>query len=134
MRTSRLCVAGFAIALAGVATYAPAQVGHPAKGSWLGYWGPNDSERNRILLVLDWENREIVGTINPGPNAVPIDRKLCRDGQARESGLLDQPAVLRHLPPRRRDGDLHSDVELIRERFACQDIQICGTRHLEMSA
>jgi len=58
-------------ALAGAAA---AQVGHPVKGSWLGYWGPNESERKRMLLVLDWENREIVGTINPGPNAVEIDR------------------------------------------------------------
>jgi hypothetical protein len=51
-----------------------AQVGHPVVGSWSGYWGPNESKRNRILLVLDWENREIVGTINPGPNSVPIQR------------------------------------------------------------
>jgi hypothetical protein len=51
-----------------------AQVGHPVKGAWSGYWGPSDAERNRILLVLDWEDREIVGTINPGPNAVEIDR------------------------------------------------------------
>ena len=50
------------------------QVGHPAKGSWLGYWGPNEAERRRILLALDWKDRQVVGTINPGPNAVPIDR------------------------------------------------------------
>lgn len=56
-----------------LATQAPAQVGHPAKGSWVGYWGTDDSSRNRILLLLDWENREVVGTINPGRNAVPID-------------------------------------------------------------
>jgi hypothetical protein len=51
-----------------------AQVGHPVKGSWSGYWGPNERDRNRILLVLDWENNEISGTINPGPNAVPVKR------------------------------------------------------------
>ena len=51
-----------------------AQVGHPVKGSWLGYWGPNARERHRMFLVLDWENREIVGTINPGPNAIPLER------------------------------------------------------------
>jgi hypothetical protein len=27
-----------------------------------------------MFLLLDWENREIVGTINPGPNGVPLDR------------------------------------------------------------
>lgn len=51
-----------------------AQVGHPAKGSWLGFWGPNDAEQRRILLDLDWHDRQVVGTINPGPNGVKIDR------------------------------------------------------------
>lgn len=62
-----------AVALLIVALPVAAQVGHPAKGSWIGYWGPNDDERNRMLLVLDWENREIVGVINPGRNRVDID-------------------------------------------------------------
>lgn len=51
-----------------------AQVGHPAKGSWLGYWGTSADDRNRMLLVLDWEDRRIVGTINPGRNAVRVRR------------------------------------------------------------
>lgn len=57
-----------------LAVSAMAQVGHPVKGSWLGYWGTGEDDRNRILLVLDWENREIVGTINPGRNSVPVKR------------------------------------------------------------
>jgi hypothetical protein len=62
--------------LALLATVAPAlsQVGHPVKGSWSGYWGPRPDDRTRMLLVLDWEDNEIVGTINPGPNAVAIER------------------------------------------------------------
>jgi len=64
---------GVTLSLA-VALAAFAQVGHPVKGSWSGYWGPTASERHRILLLLDWENNEIAGTINPGPNAVPIDK------------------------------------------------------------
>jgi hypothetical protein len=60
-----------AFALAGTAT---AQVGHPAKGSWSGYWGTSDATKNRMLLLLDWKNREIVGTINPGPNQIAIDK------------------------------------------------------------
>lgn len=62
-----LCLAAIA-----AATAALAQVGHPVKGSWSGYWGPSATERHRILLLLDWEENEIVGTINPGPNAVAI--------------------------------------------------------------
>jgi hypothetical protein len=71
VRSAKICL-GLLLALTAMPSLA--QVGHPAKGSWLGYWGPNDAERNRILLALDWRNREIVGTINPGPNAVEIDR------------------------------------------------------------
>lgn len=51
-----------------------AQVGHPAKGSWSGYWGTSDADKHRILLVLDWRNHELSGTINPGPNAVKLDK------------------------------------------------------------
>jgi len=53
---------------------APAQVGHPVKGSWLGYWGPNPETQRRIVLLLNWDNREIVGTINPGKKAAKITR------------------------------------------------------------
>ena len=51
-----------------------AQVGHPAKGSWSGYWGPTEAGKRRMLLVLDWRDRALTGTINPGPNAVKVDK------------------------------------------------------------
>lgn len=51
-----------------------AQTGHPVKGTWSGYWGPNANEAHRILLQMDWVNRQIVGTINPGPRGVKIDK------------------------------------------------------------
>jgi hypothetical protein len=50
------------------------QVGHPAKGSWSGYWGPSASDQRRMLLLLDWDNNQINGTINPGRNGVKIER------------------------------------------------------------
>ena len=53
---------------------APAQVGHPAKGSWSGYWGTSEASKKRILLLLDWRDQKITGVINPGPNQVPIDK------------------------------------------------------------
>ncbi len=61
-------------ALALVATSASAQAGHPAKGSWSGYWGTSDADKHRILLVLDWRDRALSGTINPGPSSVNIDQ------------------------------------------------------------
>jgi hypothetical protein len=57
--------------LLGAAAFA--QTGHPAKGSWLGYWGPDNSNQRRIRLLMDWEDREITGVINPGRNSVTID-------------------------------------------------------------
>jgi hypothetical protein len=65
-------VLGALLALA--ALPASPQVGHPAKGSWLGFWGPSEDERRRMLVLLDWEDRQVVGTINPGPRGVEIDR------------------------------------------------------------
>jgi hypothetical protein len=61
------------LAAVSIIAAADAQTGHPAKGSWLGYWGPDASEQRRMRLLLDWENRTVTGTINPGRNGVPID-------------------------------------------------------------
>jgi hypothetical protein len=57
-----------------VALPAAAQVGHPAKGSWSGYWGTSPDHKTRILLLLDWVDNQIVGTINPGPKGIKIDK------------------------------------------------------------
>ncbi len=51
-----------------------AQVGHPAKGSWTGYYGPSDADQNRFRLLLDWEERQITGVINPGRRAITLDK------------------------------------------------------------
>ena len=53
---------------------AAAQAGHPVKGSWSGYWGPSEAEKHRILMMLDWQNNEIVGTFNPGPSDVKVEK------------------------------------------------------------
>ncbi len=65
--TARMLTLAALLAL--VAVPVVAQVGHPAKGSWSGYWGPSEAAKKRVLLLLDWQDNEIVGTINPGPNA-----------------------------------------------------------------
>jgi hypothetical protein len=55
-----------------LAVPALAQEGHPAKGTWLGYWGPTTSAQNRIVLVIDHDGTTLSGVLNPGPNAVPL--------------------------------------------------------------
>lgn len=70
MRSRVLHVLAFAIVMAIPATVG-AQFGHPMKGQWSGEWGPKDNP-NRILLNLDWDGKEITGTINPGPNGATV--------------------------------------------------------------
>lgn len=50
-----------------------AQEGHPAKGSWIGEWQGNDVHGDFVLLVLDWDGKEISGIINPGTDNIDID-------------------------------------------------------------
>ena len=58
-----------------LAAAALAQEGHPAKGTWVGYWGPTATE-NRLMIVMDYDGRNLTGVVNPGANAIPI--KLAR--------------------------------------------------------
>ena len=48
------------------------QEGHPLKGSWLGTWGPSQAHDNDIVVVLDWDGKNITGMINPGTDNMPI--------------------------------------------------------------
>ena len=54
------------------ATPALAQEGHPAKGTWVGYWGPALTVQSRIVLVIDHDGKTMSGVFQPGPNAVPL--------------------------------------------------------------
>jgi hypothetical protein len=54
------------------AASAPAQEGHPAKGTWLGHWGPTLTVQSRIVVVIDHDGKTMSGVLNPGPNAVPL--------------------------------------------------------------
>ena len=54
------------------ATLALAQEGHPAKGTWVGHWGPTLSPQSRIVLVMDHDGQTLSGVYQPGPNAAPL--------------------------------------------------------------
>jgi len=49
-----------------------AQEGHPLKGSWIGTWSTNHNQGNDLLLVLNWDGKNIIGTINPGTDNIAI--------------------------------------------------------------
>ena len=54
-----------------LALLAPAQEGHPLTGSWHGEWHTT-SEKHPLLFYMKWNNKEVEGTINPGPRAMPL--------------------------------------------------------------
>ena len=54
------------------AALASAQEGQPAKGTWVGYWGPTLTVQSRIVLVIDHDGKTMSGVYQPGPNAVPL--------------------------------------------------------------
>lgn len=56
-----------ALALPGLA-----QEGHPLKGSWIGVWEDNDTHDEFVVVILDWNGREISGTINPGTDNIRL--------------------------------------------------------------
>ena len=48
------------------------QEGHPMTGTWVGEWGPTSAQQTRVVIVMKWTGKELAGTINPGPRAVPF--------------------------------------------------------------
>jgi hypothetical protein len=50
-----------------------AQEGHPLKGSWIGVWEGNSIHGEFVLLVLDWDGKQVTGVINPGTDDMTID-------------------------------------------------------------
>lgn len=68
MRVSRVAALIMA-AWMGLLVSASAQVGHPVKGSWVGYWGPGEKDQRRLVLNMEWENNQIQAVINPGPKS-----------------------------------------------------------------
>ena len=51
---------------------ASAQEGHPLKGSWLGTWAGNKIHGNDVVMVLNWDGKNITGMINPGTDNIAI--------------------------------------------------------------
>ena len=70
----RALILVLALSVAGLvaATPAAAQEGHPLKGSWIGTWAGNHNHGNDVLLVLNWDGKNITGTINPGTDNIAV--------------------------------------------------------------
>jgi len=48
--------------------------GDPLSGTWGGDWGPSPSDRNQVTVELKWDGKALSGTVNPGPNAVALQK------------------------------------------------------------
>ena len=92
MRVALCRLVGLIVAVA-VALPAAAQFGHPLKGSWSGDWGPSKDNRTRILLDINWDGKALTGVMNPGPNAVPMQK-----------ATLDPSTWGMHFEAERKDG------------------------------
>jgi hypothetical protein len=69
MQKAAACLIGVIVALAVMAS---AQEGHPLTGTWSGDWGPGSAQRTHITMVMAWDGKTVSGTINPGPDAIPV--------------------------------------------------------------
>lgn len=61
-----------AVILCALALPGLAQEGHPLKGSWIGEWAGNEVHDEFVVVILDWDGREITGMINPGTDNIEI--------------------------------------------------------------
>jgi hypothetical protein len=48
------------------------QEGHPLVGTWHGNWGPDQSNRTDLTVVMDWDGKVISGLVNPGFDQAPL--------------------------------------------------------------
>jgi hypothetical protein len=69
----------YALALAGclllaASAFAQMSGSDPLTGTWAGDWGPSSSDRNQVTVDLKWDGKALSGTVNPGPNAVTLEK------------------------------------------------------------
>jgi hypothetical protein len=60
----------------------------PLSGTWTGDWGPNANDRNPVTLELKWDGTNLTGTVNPGPDAIP----LTKAAYAKETSMITMEA------------------------------------------
>ena len=65
---------GLALGLALAASALAQQKADPLSGTWAGDWGPSASDRNQVTVELKWDGKALTGTVNPGPNAVALQK------------------------------------------------------------
>lgn len=73
MKTRHLvCLA--ACLLIAMSAFAQKPAADPLSGTWVGDWGPSPDDRNQVTVELKWDGKKLAGTVNPGPNAVELQK------------------------------------------------------------
>ena len=63
-----------AAAATGAPAAAPDASADPLSGTWKGDWGPSATHRNPVTLELKLDGTALTGTVNPGPDAIPLTK------------------------------------------------------------
>jgi hypothetical protein len=63
-----------AVLAAAVSALAQSSGTDPLSGTWTGDWGPSASDRNPVTVELKLDGAALSGTINPGANAVALQK------------------------------------------------------------
>lgn len=104
MRGKTLClICLFLCSVVAASTAAGLRVADPLSGTWTGDWGPSASDRNPVTVELKWDGKALTGTVNPGPNAVAL-QKCTFDPK---SGAVHMEADTKS----RRGADIHYVIE-----------------------
>ena len=77
-----------------------AQEGHPLVGSWHGDWGPNAKDRTDVTFILNYDGKNIVGMINPGPDVAKLQNaslEASNWGVHLEADMKDRSGKLIHF-------------------------------------
>ena len=52
----------------------------PLTGTWAGDWGPTPTHRNQVTVELKWDGKTLTGTVNPGANAIALQKSTFDPG------------------------------------------------------
>jgi hypothetical protein len=125
MRISLTKMAIASVAAGLITLSASGQEGHPAKGSWIGEWEGNTINGESLLMIMNWDGKNITGIINPGTDNIEISRaSLNPDNWSIhiEAGsyVLDGDFARLELPNRSisgtwRNGNSSGDFEIVRQ-------------------
>ena len=75
MRVKTLCLVCILMCFAvAVSAAAPKTSPDPLTGTWAGDWGPSPTHRNQVTVELKWDGKALTGTVDPGPNAVSLQK------------------------------------------------------------